>query len=556
MTADHAAHAPLLRLLPHVTRHRGTFWWTLLSGLFVQLGLLTLGLLGALTLSLAVRGERAAVVPLTAGLLLTAVLCALVTWRESYVAHDLAYRILADLRDRVFTASRRSLPARHRPRHSGDLGAVALSDVETLEWLYAHTAAQALVSTVLLTVTIWLSLLLSPWLLLAWGPALLVIAALPWLTGGAAARRGAELTAANAALQADIVETVAGMRELAGAGALDRRRTELAEGTRALTRAQRRIAAVNGAETAVADLAVAAAGAAALGMTAAGVAGSDPALAPVAFALATVALGPIAQISALLRNFGTLLAAARRIDAVLTMPPATAEPVAPLPPAPGPLVFDRVTFRYHPTGPLVLDEVSFTARPGEIVALVGPSGGGKSTCVSLALRMWDPDSGTITLGGVDLSRLADADLRAAVTAVPQRIDLLAGTVGDNVRLAVPDASPERVHAAASAAGLLAPASGLPLGLDTPVAERGTGLSGGQRARVALARALLVDAPVLILDEALAALDAHAEAALHAVLRERAADRITLVVTHRASTVRAADRVLELRSGRLRPIGPP
>ncbi|MDT0267299.1 ABC transporter ATP-binding protein [Streptomyces sp. DSM 44915] len=551
MTAVRAALAPLWRLLPLVTRHRGAFWWTLGAGLLTQLGVLALGLLGAWLLTSTLRGDRAAVVPLAAALLLTAALCALTSWREAYVAHDLAYRVLADLRGRVFGALRRSLPARRRQRHSGDLGAVALGDVETLEWLYAHTAAQALVSGVLLAVTTGFSLLLTPWLLLAWGPALLVIVALPWCTGRMAARRGAELAAANAGLHAQVVETVAGLRELTEAGALGRHRAQLADGTRALSRAQRRVAAVGGLETAVADLAVAVAGAAALGIAATGMAG-DPTLAPVTFTLATVALGPIGQLSNLLRNLGSLLASAGRIDAVLAAPPATVPPAAPAAPADGPLVFERVGFRYLPDGPAVLTDVALTVRPGETVALTGPSGGGKSTLVSLALRLWDPDQGRVTLGGVDLRELADAELRARVTAVPQQVDLLTGTVGENIALAAPEASAERLRAAAAAAGLLDPAAGLPRGLDTPVGERGAGLSGGQRARVGLARALLPEPRVLILDETLAHLDAHAEAALTAVLRARSADRVTLVVTHRASTLRAVDRVLGVHGGRVTP----
>ncbi|RMI41311.1 amino acid ABC transporter ATP-binding/permease protein [Streptomyces triticirhizae] len=554
MTAIRARLAPLWRLLPLVTQHRGAFWWTLAAGLLTQLGVLALGLLGAWLLTLTLRGDPTALAPLVTALLLTAALCALTSWRESYVAHDLAYRVLADLRVRVFAALRRALPPRTRPRHSGDLSAVALADVETLEWLYAHTAAQALVSVVLLVVTTWYSLVLDPWLPLAWGPALLVVVALPWCTGRQASRRGAELTAANADLHAQVVETVAGLRELTEAGALERRRAALAAGTRALGRAQRRLAAVTGVETAVADLAVAAAGIAALAIAAAGSTG-DPTLAPVTLTLATVALGPLGQLSSLLRNMGPLLASAARIDAVLGAPPATTPPANPVPPAFGSLVFEHVSFRYTPGGPQVLTDVGFDARPGEVVALTGPSGGGKSTCVSLALRLWDPDAGRVTLGGVDLRDLADADLRAAITAVPQRVDLLTGTVADNILLAAPEAPPERLRSVAAAAGLLDPAAGLPLGLATPVGERGRGLSGGQRARVALARALLPEPRVLILDETLTHLDAHAEAALTAALRVRAEDRITLVVTHRPATLRAADRVWEVRAGQVRPAEP-
>ncbi|ONK11101.1 ABC transporter ATP-binding protein [Streptomyces sp. MP131-18] len=544
----------LRSLLPHIARHRAVFVWTLLSNLAVQLGVLTLGLLGALLVSRALNGtEGPALGYLAAALALTAALCALATWRESYVSHDLAYRILADLRDRVFTSLRRSLPTRRAARHSGDLGAVALSDVETLEWLFAHTAAQLLVSGVMLAATTALSLAISPWLVLAWLPCLVVIAALPWLFGPAAARRGTELSAANAALQAEIVDTVQGMRELAAAGALERRRRRLAGSTRKLTLAQWRTARLNGAEAALSDLAVAASGTAALAMVAGPGAGIDPVLAPVAFTLATAALGPIGQISALLRNFGALRASAVRVATVLATPPSVPEPARSAGPARGSLTFENVGFGYAPTAPRVLGNVSFTVRPGETVALVGGSGCGKSTCVSLALRLWDPDTGTVRVGGTDLRDLADADLRATVAAVPQRIGLFTGTVADNISLAAPGAPDDDVRAAAARAGVLSPDSGFRDGLDTPVGEGGRALSGGQRARIALARAFLQDAPVLLLDEAMAHLDAASERALDGALRQDAAHRATLVVAHRATTINAADRILLLEAGTVREV---
>ncbi|NYI04696.1 ABC transporter ATP-binding protein [Allostreptomyces psammosilenae] len=543
------------RLLPHIARHRAAFVGTLVSNLLAQSGLLALALLGAALVSQALAGRDSTVAVLATALPATAVLCALATWRESHVSHDLAYRVLADLRGRVFTALRRSLPTRHTARRSGDLGAVALSDVETLEWLYAHTAAQLLVSLTMLGATTALSVALSPWLVLTWLPCLLVVVALPWLFGPVSARHGARLTAANAALQADVVDTVQGMRELTGAGALERRRRQLARATRALTREQSRIAHLGGAEAAVSSLAVAAAGMAALAMVASGTGGLDPRLAPVALTLATVTLGPISQISALLRDFGVLRAAAERVDQVLNTPPAVPRPTRSLGPVTGALTFERVGFRYTESGPPVLEDVSFTVHPGEIVALVGPSGSGKSTCVALALRLWDPDTGTVRIGGVDLRDLDDTHLRSAVAAVPQRIDLLTGTVRDNIALADPDATPARIRDAALRAGVLDPASGFRDGLDTHVAERGQALSGGQRARVALARALLRNAPVLVLDEAMAQVDAHAEAALQSVLRREAAGRAVLVVAHRDTTIRAADRVLTLRGGTIREEGP-
>ncbi|MFC7717835.1 ABC transporter ATP-binding protein [Nonomuraea recticatena] len=199
------------------------------------------------------------------------------------------------------------------------------------------------------------------------------------------------------------------------------------------------------------------------------------------------------------------------------------------------MVFEDVRFRYTPEGPEVLKGVSFTIPQGRTVALVGPSGAGKSTCVSLLLRYWDPDAGRITIGGVPLAQAS-----SLVTVVPQDVHLFAGTVADNVRLGAPSADVE---------GPLATAQ-LPIDPRTVVGERGVALSGGQRARVAIARALATEAPVLVLDEAVANLDTSTEERLASALEVAAAGRTTLVIAHRPATIRRADHVVVLDDGRV------
>jgi ABC-type multidrug transport system fused ATPase/permease subunit len=542
---------PLRRLLPVIAEQRASFVWTVLSNAVVQLGGLTLAVVGTW---LAGRTAATGTAPLTTAATVLcglAVLAAVMTWRESWVSHDLAYRLITTLRARVFDRLRVSLPDRAMPRRSGDLASVAFADVDRLEWLYAHTAAQVLTSAVLVAVTTTLSLLVTPWLLLVWVPFVAVTAALPWLFGRISARQGTELTEATAALNAELVDTVRGLGELSAAGALDRRTAELANHTDVLARVQARIGARTGVERAATDAALSLSAIGALAVCAADLDTVGRTLAPVAMVLATAALGPIAQISDLLRNVGTLRAAGTRIAAVLDRVPAVHDPRAPrpVPPSVTGLVFDRVTFRYVADGPPALRDVSFAVRPGERVALAGPSGAGKTTCALLAVRMWDPDDGRISIDGVDLTELADGDLRAAISAVPQDPGLLAGTIATNVRLGCPDASDHDVEQAARRAGILDPRAGLPGGLDTPVGESGAGLSGGQRARVAVARALLVKPRVLILDEATANLDPDADEAITAALTEAGENVGILVIAHRPATIARCDRIVELREGR-------
>jgi ATP-binding cassette subfamily B protein len=213
------------------------------------------------------------------------------------------------------------------------------------------------------------------------------------------------------------------------------------------------------------------------------------------------------------------------------------------------LAFEGVSFRHDARSTGLLD-VSFAARPGETVALVGPSGAGKTTAVRLAMRLIDPQEGRVTLDGVDLRRLRQAELRRAVALVPQDVALFNDTLHANIGFARPDATAAEVRAAADAAELGPFIDGLPNGMETRVGERGLKLSGGERQRVGIARALLADPRLLILDEATSALDGPTEAAIQETLRKVKAGRTTLVIAHRLSTIVDADQILVLRRGRI------
>ncbi len=215
----------------------------------------------------------------------------------------------------------------------------------------------------------------------------------------------------------------------------------------------------------------------------------------------------------------------------------------------GAVRFDAVSFR-HGARSEGISEVSFRAAPGTTVALVGPSGAGKTTLVRLALRLIDPQSGAVSIDGVDLRNLKMAALRRAVALVPQDVALFNDTLEANIAFGRPDATPQEVVAAAAAAELSTFIEGLPEGMETKVGERGLKLSGGERQRVGLARALLADPRVLILDEATSALDSRTEAAIQDTLRRARKGRTTLVVAHRLSTIADADEILVLKKGRI------
>ncbi|HEY8682584.1 MAG TPA: ATP-binding cassette domain-containing protein, partial [Rhodanobacter sp.] len=220
-------------------------------------------------------------------------------------------------------------------------------------------------------------------------------------------------------------------------------------------------------------------------------------------------------------------------------------------PVQGGLRFDGVTFHY-PTRPdtAALHDFTLDIRPGETVALVGPSGAGKSTVFALLLRFYDPQSGRISIDGVDLRALTLPELRGTIALVPQETIIFAGSAADNIRFGRQDASDEEVREAARAAEAHEFIGALGDGYDAELGERGVRLSGGQRQRIAIARAILRDAPLLLLDEATSALDAQSEAAIQQALERLEKGRTTLVIAHRLATVQRADRIVVMDGGRV------
>ena len=261
--------------------------------------------------------------------------------------------------------------------------------------------------------------------------------------------------------------------------------------------------------------------------------------------------GSLAEVySELLRGAG----AASRLEELLAERAeiaAPAQPVALPEPARGALAFEDVTFRY-PTRPEVsaLHQFSLGVAAGETVAVVGPSGAGKTTLFQLAERFYDPEGGRVTLDGVDLRDADPAAVRARVALVPQEAVIFAASARDNLRYGRWEASDDELWQAAEAANAAEFLRALPQGLDTFMGEGGARLSGGQRQRLTIARALLRDAPVLLLDEATSALDAESERLVQAALERLMADRTTLVIAHRLATVRAADRIVVMDGGRI------
>jgi len=269
---------------------------------------------------------------------------------------------------------------------------------------------------------------------------------------------------------------------------------------------------------------------------------------------AVFAAGSVAGLAEVWGDVQRAAGAMERIGELLAEKPGIADPaqaVALPSPLRASLRFDSVTFHYPTRGDIpALKDFSLEVKPGETVALVGPSGAGKSTVLGLLLRFYDPQTGSIRLDGVDLRALTLADLRGAIALVPQDTVIFGGSAADNIRFGRQDASDEEVRQAARLAEADGFLSALPEGYAAAMGERGVRLSGGQRQRMAIARAILRDAPLLLLDEATSALDAQSEAAIQHALERLEQGRTTLVIAHRLATVKRADRIVVMDGGRI------
>jgi subfamily B ATP-binding cassette protein MsbA len=270
-----------------------------------------------------------------------------------------------------------------------------------------------------------------------------------------------------------------------------------------------------------------------------------------------IVAGAIGAFTGLYSQLQEALGASRRIfellDEDLEVPEA-AHPVH-LDGITGSVRFESVHFTYPGRDVEVLTGIDLEVAPGEVVALVGPSGGGKSTMVQLIPRFYDPSSGRVLVDGVDVRDQPLPRLRSAMAAVPQEVQLFSGTIAENLRIARPDANQQQLEEACRAANAHEFISDFPDRYDTIVGERGIRLSGGQRQRVAIARALLADPRILILDEATSSLDAESESAVQSALERLMEGRTTIVIAHRLSTVRAADRLVVLADGEVVETGP-
>ncbi|WP_338722848.1 thiol reductant ABC exporter subunit CydC [Devosia sp. XK-2] len=477
----------------------------------------------------------------------------LARYGERLVGHNATLKLLSDLRGWLFARLFPRLPLPERSLRHGDLVSRLTADVDALDTAFL-VAIGPLIAAVVVggVMTITLALFL-PNAALPYGLALaLATFAVPATMVLLGRKAGRDSVSARADLRMDVLDGVKGHADLTVLGVLGTTAGRFADTSTKASRLNLRL----GGLTSLGGLAVQLLAAFALmGTLWAGLVALEAQAidGPLMAGLLLAVLGSFEVTSLIVRSTGKAsqaMAAAERLVALAELPPPVVEPAAPAAmPEMGDIVLDAVSFAY-PGLPPVLEDISLVVAPGERLAIVGPSGGGKTTLLRLLLRLATSQSGSIRLGGVPLSTLGSADIHAHMALLSQDSPVFIDTIRNNLLIGRADASDDDLWAALAKAQLDAHIRALPDGLDTIAGEAGRTLSAGQARRLCLARALLSNAPVLLLDEPTNALDRETEEAFFKVLATAVSGRTVIMVTHAALPAGTVDRVLALENGTL------
>ena len=482
----------------------------------------------------------------------------LARYLEQFAGHFVAFHSLAMLRNYFYDQLEPQAPAGTDRLDSGDIMNRVTKDIDRVEVFFAHTLAPVTTAVIVPILSIvWMGSAVSWTLAAVLAPFLLIVGAvIPFLGSGSTARAARELREARGAIAAHVTDSVQGVREVLAFGAEERREAEMSAIEKRISSGLgtqgRWIALRRGLNQAAVALGI---------VTVAMVAGSNVLAdtltlpqAGLALGIAMGSFGPVLAVEEFAADLDQAFASAARVFAITDRAPAVADPTDPKALTPGDIEFTDVTFSY-PTdapapAPTVLDGVSIHIPAGKRTAIVGASGSGKSTLASLLTRTWDPASGTVTIGGTNVAEVSLRDLRATVASAPQRPYLFNDTLRANLLLAAPDASEEDLERALEAVDLTDWLATEKDGLDTAVGDMGERLSGGQRQRLALARALLRDAPIYVFDEATSQVDPATEARVREGIARVAKGRTIVEIAHRISAVRDADQIIVMDAGRV------
>jgi ATP-binding cassette subfamily C protein CydC len=503
----------------------------------------------------ALRPGLGALVGILAGVEVLAFLRGPLRYAERLVGHDASLRALARWRVWLYDCLTPRVPAALAGWRSGDLLSRAIDDVDTLADLYLRTLLPFAIALGSAALGLILTGLILPVSAIALGVPLVIACTVPPLL--TSSRRAADESAALVgALSAHVVDAIHGAPDLLAFGAdvaMLEQLDAMSDRSGALERQQAR---ANALASLVTQFCLGAALIAVLGtaVAAAHAHHLDPVMVAVLPLAAIASFEPVPGIAQAVSRARAVRAAACRLLALEAVPVPVREPLSPqhLPTGTPDVAFVEASLRYASDLPRALDGVTVRIAPGRTVAVTGSSGAGKSSLVSALLRFWPLEEGTVTLARVPTDRLAQAEVRATCALVDQRAQLFAGTVRSNVTLGRPDATDHEIDAALAAAQLSGWVTTLPSGLETPVGDEGVAVSGGERRRLAVARALVAGGSVLVLDEPTAGLDASLADQLIDDVLAAAGPRSVLLITHRAAEADRCDATVTLEAGRVVP----
>lgn len=495
---------------------------------------------------------------------IVAVLAAILHWLESWLAHDMAFRLLSDMRIALFRKLDSLAPAFMLRRRSGDLINLATHDIEMVEYFFAHTITPVFVAGLVPTLVLVLLTGFDFTLALGLLPFLILVICMPVMLRGRIDRLAGRARQLLGALSAHTVESLQGLGELLAYQATTKRREQFVGLIEQHHRERIPFFREMTRHIVITDLLTVVAGLVVILISVSLVSAGqlDAVYLPLLALASMAAFLPVIEISDAGRQLAETFAATNRLIQVHDSEPAVSDGTLQRRENQETLLggkaldieFRDLVFHYDEQDVAALNEFNLHIPAGSTVAIVGASGAGKSTIAHLLLRFWDPQHGQIRIAGQDIRELTLEHLRLHVALVAQDTYLFNDSLRANLLMARPGADDAELMQAVQRAELYDFVSRLPKGLDTKVGERGYALSGGQRQRVSIARAFLRDAPILVLDEATSHLDAISEQAVHRALKELMQNRTTLVIAHRLATVRDADQIVVMSSGQLQEQG--
>lgn len=472
---------------------------------------------------------------------------------SNYLAHKAAWQLVQDIRMKVYNRIQSFSMGFFHNRQTGELMSRVVNDTAQFELLYAHLLPETVTNIVTLVgVTVIIFVINARLALLTCIPIPFILIS-AWIFAKKVRPNFRVSQKSLATLNAQLQDNFSGIQEIQAFNQQEKESGRVLDKARTFTRAMLRALKLSAVFHPSVEFLTSLGNVIVIGFGGLLAFHSEVAFTDIVAFLFYLSLfyAPITQIANLIENAQQALAGVERVVEILDTPVGIedAPDAYDLPPVRGNIRFDHIDFSYIQGIP-VLSDVNFTIKPGQMIALVGPTGVGKTTMTQLVGRFYDPTAGSVTIDGHDLRGVTLESLRSQIAMVLQDTFLFNGTVAENISYARPSASPDEVTAAAKSARIYDDIMAMPDGFDTMVGERGTRLSGGQKQRIAIARAILRNSPILILDEATASVDVETESQIQQAISELAGTRTIIAIAHRLSTVRRADVILVFNEGKI------